>query len=90
MITPVANMLAPLNTFLLFCLWQVLAAEEHAAGLQQPTGIGQRPRPMAMEEDHSSAKSSKSTPHLPAAAPNYSPLRDRCPYPQTHLRLDVT
>eukprot|EP00066_Takifugu_rubripes_P013439 XP_011602705.1 PREDICTED: probable ATP-dependent RNA helicase YTHDC2 [Takifugu rubripes] len=54
----------------------VLAAEEHAAGLQQPTGIGQRPRPMAMEEDHSSAKSSKSTPHLPAAAPSYSPLRD--------------
>ncbi|KAM3874374.1 LOW QUALITY PROTEIN: 3'-5' RNA helicase YTHDC2-like [Diretmus argenteus] len=31
-------------------LVSVLAAEEQAAGLQQPTGIGQRPRPMSSEE----------------------------------------
>ncbi|CAF91170.1 unnamed protein product [Tetraodon nigroviridis] len=52
----------------------VLAAEEHAAGLQQPAGIGQRPRPMAVEEDRSSPKS---TAHLPAAAPSCSPLQDK-------------
>ncbi|KFU86706.1 putative ATP-dependent RNA helicase YTHDC2, partial [Chaetura pelagica] len=28
----------------------VLSAEEQSAGLQQPSGIGQRPRPMASEE----------------------------------------
>ncbi|XP_068103375.1 3'-5' RNA helicase YTHDC2 isoform X2 [Hyperolius riggenbachi] len=28
----------------------VLSAEEHAAGLQQPSGIGQRPRPISSEE----------------------------------------
>uniref|UniRef100_A0AAX7USV5 RNA helicase n=1 Tax=Astatotilapia calliptera TaxID=8154 RepID=A0AAX7USV5_ASTCA len=31
-------------------LVSVLGAEEQAAGLQQPTGIGQRPRPMPLEE----------------------------------------
>ncbi|KAL4604831.1 putative ATP-dependent RNA helicase YTHDC2 [Arapaima gigas] len=31
-------------------LVSVLATEEHAAGLQQPSGIGQRPRPMSSEE----------------------------------------
>ncbi|KAM4614595.1 3'-5' RNA helicase YTHDC2 isoform 2-T2 [Polymixia lowei] len=31
-------------------LVSVLAVEEQAAGLQQPTGIGQRPRPMPSEE----------------------------------------
>lgn len=28
----------------------VLSTEEQAAGLQQPSGIGQRPRPMSSEE----------------------------------------
>lgn len=28
----------------------VLSSEEQAAGLQQPSGIGQRPRPMSSEE----------------------------------------
>lgn len=31
-------------------LIQVLGAGERVAGLQQPTGIGQRPRPLASEE----------------------------------------
>ncbi|MGH0192730.1 UNVERIFIED_CONTAM: hypothetical protein FKN15_022878 [Acipenser sinensis] len=31
-------------------LVSVLITEEHVAGLQQPTGIGQRPRPMSSEE----------------------------------------
>ncbi|XP_062409624.1 3'-5' RNA helicase YTHDC2 [Sardina pilchardus] len=31
-------------------LVSAMAAEEQAAGLQQPTGIGQRPRPMASDE----------------------------------------
>ncbi|XP_026195327.1 3'-5' RNA helicase YTHDC2 isoform X3 [Anabas testudineus] len=33
-------------------LVSVLAAEEQQAGLQQPTGIGQRPRPMSSDEGH--------------------------------------
>lgn len=31
-------------------LVSALASDEQAAGLQQPTGIGQRPRPMASDE----------------------------------------
>uniref|UniRef100_UPI003AAAF468 3'-5' RNA helicase YTHDC2 isoform X2 n=1 Tax=Centroberyx gerrardi TaxID=166262 RepID=UPI003AAAF468 len=46
----------------------VLAAEEKAAGLQQPTGIGQRPRPMSSEEGpQTSSKNTKSTPQLPTS-----------------------
>lgn len=45
---------------------QVLAAEEQGAGLQQPTGIGQRPRPMSSEEGpQASVKNSKNSPQLP-------------------------
>ncbi|XP_067339375.1 3'-5' RNA helicase YTHDC2 isoform X2 [Channa argus] len=44
-------------------LVSVLAAEEQRAGLQQPTGIGQRPRPMSSEEGHqASVKNSKGSP----------------------------
>ncbi|KAK2819379.1 hypothetical protein Q5P01_024940 [Channa striata] len=46
-------------------LVSVLAAEEQRTGLQQPTGIGQRPRPMSLEEGHqSSVKNSKGSPQL--------------------------
>ncbi|XP_044030649.1 3'-5' RNA helicase YTHDC2 isoform X2 [Siniperca chuatsi] len=47
-------------------LVSVLAAEEQGAGLQQPTGIGQRPRPMSSEEGpQASVKNSKNSPQLP-------------------------
>uniref|UniRef100_A0A3B4VGQ8 RNA helicase n=1 Tax=Seriola dumerili TaxID=41447 RepID=A0A3B4VGQ8_SERDU len=45
---------------------RVLAAEEQGAGLQQPSGIGQRPRPMSSEEgSQASVKNSKNGPQLP-------------------------
>ncbi|XP_026152929.1 3'-5' RNA helicase YTHDC2 isoform X2 [Mastacembelus armatus] len=48
-------------------LVSVLSAEEQEAGLQQPTGIGQRPRPMSSEEgSQSSVKNSKNSPQLPS------------------------
>lgn len=48
---------------------QVLGAEEQAAGLQQPTGIGQRPRPMPLEEGtRTSVKNPKNTPRLPTTS----------------------
>jgi hypothetical protein len=31
----------------------VLTAEEQAVGLQQPSGIGQRPRPVSIDNYHS-------------------------------------
>lgn len=43
----------------------MLTAEEQTAGLQQPTGIGQRPRPMSVEEDYAFVKNSKSNSQLP-------------------------
>ncbi|XP_038589485.1 3'-5' RNA helicase YTHDC2 isoform X1 [Micropterus salmoides] len=47
-------------------LVSVLAAEEQGAGLQQPTGIGQRPRPMSSEEGpQASVKNFKKSPQLP-------------------------
>ncbi|XP_022600321.1 probable ATP-dependent RNA helicase YTHDC2 isoform X1 [Seriola dumerili] len=47
-------------------LVSVLAAEEQGAGLQQPSGIGQRPRPMSSEEgSQASVKNSKNGPQLP-------------------------
>ncbi|XP_044189523.1 3'-5' RNA helicase YTHDC2 isoform X1 [Thunnus albacares] len=46
-------------------LVSVLAAEEQGAGLQQPTGIGQRPRPMSSEEGPQTfVKNSKSIPQV--------------------------
>lgn len=42
----------------------VLTSEEQSAGLQQPSGIGQRPRPMASEE-------------LPLAAPTWRSINSR-------------
>ncbi|XP_069025007.1 3'-5' RNA helicase YTHDC2-like [Embiotoca jacksoni] len=48
-------------------LVSVLGAEEQLAGLQQPTGIGQRPKPMSSEEGpRSSVKNSKYSPQIPA------------------------
>uniref|UniRef100_A0A3B3XD58 RNA helicase n=1 Tax=Poecilia mexicana TaxID=48701 RepID=A0A3B3XD58_9TELE len=45
----------------------VLGAEEQEAGLQQPTGIGQRPRPMTSEDGpRSSGRNSKASPQLPS------------------------
>ncbi|XP_076020460.1 3'-5' RNA helicase YTHDC2 [Genypterus blacodes] len=45
-------------------LVSVLSAEEQAVGLQQPSGIGQRPRPMSSNERlHTSVKDTKSTSH---------------------------
>uniref|UniRef100_A0AAX7VNT3 RNA helicase n=1 Tax=Astatotilapia calliptera TaxID=8154 RepID=A0AAX7VNT3_ASTCA len=50
-------------------LVSVLGAEEQAAGLQQPTGIGQRPRPMPLEEGtRTSVKNPKNTPRLPTTS----------------------
>ncbi|XP_040013730.1 3'-5' RNA helicase YTHDC2 isoform X2 [Xiphias gladius] len=47
-------------------LVSVLAAEEQGAGLQQPSGIGQRPRPMSSEEGpQACVKNSKNSPQLP-------------------------
>nr|XP_040053239.1 3'-5' RNA helicase YTHDC2 isoform X1 [Gasterosteus aculeatus aculeatus]XP_040053241.1 3'-5' RNA helicase YTHDC2 isoform X1 [Gasterosteus aculeatus aculeatus] len=47
-------------------LVSVLAAEEQGAGLQQPTGIGQRPRPMSSDDGPlASMKSSKNSPQRP-------------------------
>uniref|UniRef100_A0A8C6WK60 RNA helicase n=1 Tax=Neogobius melanostomus TaxID=47308 RepID=A0A8C6WK60_9GOBI len=49
-------------------LVSVLSAEEQRAGLQQPAGIGQRPRPMTAEEGlQSSVKYLKSGPQTPDA-----------------------
>ncbi|KAK5851607.1 hypothetical protein PBY51_023149 [Eleginops maclovinus] len=45
----------------------VLVAEEQGAGLQQPTGIGQRPRPVSSEDDPQAfMKNSKSSPQPPS------------------------
>ncbi|XP_071321926.1 3'-5' RNA helicase YTHDC2 isoform X2 [Trachinotus anak] len=47
-------------------LVSVLAAEEQGAGLQQPSGIGQRPRPMSSEEGpQTSVKNFKNGSQLP-------------------------
>ncbi|KAL6097396.1 ythdc2 [Pungitius sinensis] len=47
-------------------LVSVLGAEEQAAGLQQPTGIGQRPRPMSSDDGPlASMKISRNSPQLP-------------------------
>nr|UZE37972.1 YTH domain containing 2 [Miichthys miiuy] len=52
-------------------LVSVLAAEEQGAGLQQPTGIGQRPRPMSSEEGpQASVKNSKNSLQLPTNTTN--------------------
>lgn len=47
-------------------LVSVLSAEEQSAGLQQPTGIGQRPRPMTADEPPQTA-SCRSAGHRSAA-----------------------
>ncbi|XP_072227665.1 3'-5' RNA helicase YTHDC2 isoform X2 [Leuresthes tenuis] len=52
-------------------LVSVLGAEEQEAGLQQPTGIGQRPRPMSSEEGpRTSVRNYRSNPQLPTNASN--------------------
>ncbi|XP_063065850.1 3'-5' RNA helicase YTHDC2 [Engraulis encrasicolus] len=52
---------SPLDEATLRALVGALGAEEQAAGLQQPTGIGQRPRPMANEEAPSQPPAWKSS-----------------------------
>lgn len=48
-------------------LVSALSAEEQKAGLHQPTGIGQRPRPMTSEEGaQSSSKNLRSSPRNPS------------------------
>ncbi|XP_012707270.2 3'-5' RNA helicase YTHDC2 isoform X1 [Fundulus heteroclitus] len=57
-------------------LVSVLGAEDQEAGLQQPTGIGQRPRPMASEDGpRSSVRISKTSPQLPTHSTNDKPRR---------------
>ncbi|XP_031143214.1 3'-5' RNA helicase YTHDC2 isoform X1 [Sander lucioperca] len=52
-------------------LVSVLAAEEQGAGLQQPTGIGQRPRPMTSEDGpQASRKTSRHSPLPPTNTTN--------------------
>lgn len=55
-------------------LVSVLGVEEQEAGLQQPTGIGQRPRPMTSEDrPRSSGRNSKASPQQPAHTTNDKP-----------------
>ncbi|XP_014870965.1 probable ATP-dependent RNA helicase YTHDC2 isoform X1 [Poecilia latipinna] len=57
-------------------LVSVLGAEEQEAGLQQPTGIGQRPRPMTSEDGpRSSGRNSKASSQLPSHNTNDKPRR---------------
>uniref|UniRef100_M3ZZJ7 RNA helicase n=1 Tax=Xiphophorus maculatus TaxID=8083 RepID=M3ZZJ7_XIPMA len=57
-------------------LVSVLGAEEQEAGLQQPTGIGQRPRPMTSEDGpRSTGRNSKASPQLPSHNTNDNPLQ---------------
>uniref|UniRef100_A0A671VM71 RNA helicase n=1 Tax=Sparus aurata TaxID=8175 RepID=A0A671VM71_SPAAU len=64
-------------------LVSVLTAEEQAAGLQQPTGIGQRPRPMSSEEGpHDSVKNSKNSPQLPT-----NTMNDKTPAASGRLQM---
>ncbi|XP_013858223.1 probable ATP-dependent RNA helicase YTHDC2 [Austrofundulus limnaeus] len=52
-------------------LVSALGAEEQEAGLQQPMGIGQRPRPMSSEDGpRSSTRNFKTSPHLPTNTAN--------------------
>uniref|UniRef100_A0A665VRT2 RNA helicase n=1 Tax=Echeneis naucrates TaxID=173247 RepID=A0A665VRT2_ECHNA len=54
-------------------LVSVLAAEEQGAGLQQPSGIGQRPRPMSSEEGaKGSVRNSTNSPQPPTSIHNKS------------------
>ncbi|KAI3362257.1 hypothetical protein L3Q82_012222, partial [Scortum barcoo] len=73
---------------------QVLAAEEQRAGLQQPTGIGQRPRPMSSEEGpQASVKNSKNSPQLPTNTNDKSckmPAASGLPQMKTHSRDEST
>uniref|UniRef100_A0A3B5AQ11 RNA helicase n=1 Tax=Stegastes partitus TaxID=144197 RepID=A0A3B5AQ11_9TELE len=49
----------------------VLGTEEQSAGLQQPPGIGQRPRPMSSEEGlRTTVKSSSNSTRLPTSTTN--------------------
>ncbi|XP_076615090.1 3'-5' RNA helicase YTHDC2 isoform X1 [Chaetodon auriga] len=53
-------------------LASVLSAEDHIAGLQQPTGIGQRPRSILSSEErpHASVKNYKNNPQIHTNATN--------------------
>ncbi|MEQ2303440.1 hypothetical protein AMECASPLE_016937 [Ameca splendens] len=75
-------------------LVSVLGAEEQEAGLQQPTGIGQRPRPMSsVDGPRSSVRISKTSPQLPTHTTNDKPCQ--MPFPDlpkttSHSRDDVS
>lgn len=58
-------------------LVSVLSAEEQVTGLQQPTGIGQRPRPMNSDEAPQTA-SCKSAGRRDPEHPEEPPSPDRC------------
>ncbi|XP_042365751.1 3'-5' RNA helicase YTHDC2 isoform X2 [Plectropomus leopardus] len=63
-------------------LVSVLAAEEQEAGLQQPTGVGQRPRPMSSEDGPQAfVKNSKHSPQ-----PHTNDKSCRMPAAQTVLQ----
>ncbi|XP_034751396.1 3'-5' RNA helicase YTHDC2 isoform X2 [Etheostoma cragini] len=71
---------------IIWTLVSVLAAEEQGAGLQQPTGIGQRPRPMTSEDGpQASGKNSRHSPQTPTNTTN-----DRsCRMPATSSLLQM-
>uniref|UniRef100_A0A3B4FFA4 RNA helicase n=1 Tax=Pundamilia nyererei TaxID=303518 RepID=A0A3B4FFA4_9CICH len=74
-------------------LVSVLGAEEQAAGLQQPTGIGQRPRPMPLEEGtRTSVKNPKNTPRLPTTSTTNERLEFNSFYTalQTYIKFNPT
>nr|XP_046231082.1 3'-5' RNA helicase YTHDC2 isoform X2 [Scatophagus argus] len=67
-------------------LVSVLATEEQKVGLQQPTGIGQRPRPMSSDEvAHASVKNPKNSPQLPIHTTNDK----SCKMPAASSRIQV-
>lgn len=56
----------------------VLSSEEQAAGLQQPTGIGQRPKPISSEEPQHQLNSWKNNRHRSGMEQSYeAPTPDR-------------
>ncbi|GAA6095870.1 3'-5' RNA helicase YTHDC2 isoform X1 [Tachysurus ichikawai] len=58
----------------------VLSSEEQAAGLQQPTGIGQRPKPISSEEPQHQLNSWKNNRHRSGMEQSYeAPTPDRSP-----------
>ncbi|XP_021332046.1 3'-5' RNA helicase YTHDC2 isoform X1 [Danio rerio] len=72
-------------------LVSVLSAEEQSAGLQQPTGIGQRPRPVSAEDSssythtHGRSRNTADTPQQEAtASPDRPRLASQLKNPRMH------